>query len=204
MLIVWLYRGEINSLQIHLSRTQAGPGRAFKEHQEQNSPNHVQRINLISVESFISSVYHYVHYAQLVTWYQEKEDIMPQSQATSCTLIDCCWSIKAFGNFWQPRRKNLGCCLLLKRSCFCYYRYSIAPSKSLYCTCSTGLLPPWRSLSHPLVCYGLVLWWSIGSAVHWSLPSNERSDQKFAFNSPLTGMGECVSNNFTISQIFSR
>ena len=45
-----IYRDEINSLQIQLSRTQAGPGRAVKEQQEQNSRNHVQRINLISVE----------------------------------------------------------------------------------------------------------------------------------------------------------
>ena len=45
-----LYRDEINSLQIQLSRTQAGPGRAVKEQQEQYSPNHVQRINLISVD----------------------------------------------------------------------------------------------------------------------------------------------------------
>ena len=44
-----LYRDEFNSLQIQLSRTQAGPSRAVKEQQEQNSPNHVQRINLISV-----------------------------------------------------------------------------------------------------------------------------------------------------------
>ena len=43
------YRDEINSLQIQLSRTRAGPGRAVKEQQEQNSPNHVQRINVISV-----------------------------------------------------------------------------------------------------------------------------------------------------------
>ena len=42
-------RDEINSLQIQLSRTQAGPGRAVKKQQEQNSPNHVQRIDLISV-----------------------------------------------------------------------------------------------------------------------------------------------------------
>ena len=47
--ILRLYRDEINSLQIQLSRTQAGPGRAVKEQQEQNSPNHVQRMNLISV-----------------------------------------------------------------------------------------------------------------------------------------------------------
>ena len=44
-----VYRDEINSLQIQLSRTQAGPGRAVKEQQEKNSPNDVQRINLISV-----------------------------------------------------------------------------------------------------------------------------------------------------------
>ena len=47
--IVLLYRDEINSLQIQSSRTQAGPGRAVKEQQGQNSPNHVQIINLISV-----------------------------------------------------------------------------------------------------------------------------------------------------------
>ena len=44
-----IYRDEINSLQIQLSSTQTRPGRAVKERQEQNSPNHVQRINLISV-----------------------------------------------------------------------------------------------------------------------------------------------------------
>ena len=44
-----MYRDETNSLQIQLSRTQAGLGRAVKEQQEQNSPNHVQIINLISV-----------------------------------------------------------------------------------------------------------------------------------------------------------
>ena len=47
------YRDEINSLQIQLSRTQAGPGRAIKEQQEQNAPNHVQRINLISVHTTV-------------------------------------------------------------------------------------------------------------------------------------------------------
>ena len=45
-----MYRDEIYSLHILLSRTQAGPGRAVKEQQEQKLPNHVQRINLISVE----------------------------------------------------------------------------------------------------------------------------------------------------------
>ena len=50
-LIVLEHRDEINSLQIQLSRTQAGPGRAVKEQQEQNSPYHVRRINLISVQS---------------------------------------------------------------------------------------------------------------------------------------------------------
>ena len=43
------YRDEIYSLQNLLSRTQAGPGRSVKKEQEEISPNHVQRINLISV-----------------------------------------------------------------------------------------------------------------------------------------------------------
>ena len=43
------YRDEIYSLQNLLSRTQAGPGRTVMKEQEQISPNHVQRINLISV-----------------------------------------------------------------------------------------------------------------------------------------------------------
>ena len=42
--VATLYRDEINSLQIQLSRTQAGSDRAVKERQEQNSPNHVQRM----------------------------------------------------------------------------------------------------------------------------------------------------------------
>ena len=36
------YRAEKKSLQILLSRTQAGPGRAVKQQQEENSQNHVQ------------------------------------------------------------------------------------------------------------------------------------------------------------------
>ena len=44
-----MYRDEIYSLQILLSRTQAGPGRTVKKEQEEISPNHVQRINLLSV-----------------------------------------------------------------------------------------------------------------------------------------------------------
>ena len=43
------YRDEIYSLQILLSRTQAGPGRTVKQEQEEISLNHVKRINLISV-----------------------------------------------------------------------------------------------------------------------------------------------------------
>ena len=47
---VWfLYRDEIYSLQILLSRTQAGPGRTVKQEREEISPNHVRRIDLISV-----------------------------------------------------------------------------------------------------------------------------------------------------------
>ena len=43
------YRDEIYPLQNLLSRTQAEPGRTVKKEQEEISPNHVQRINLISV-----------------------------------------------------------------------------------------------------------------------------------------------------------
>ena len=45
-----LYRDEIYSLQILVvCNTQAEPGRTFKQEQEEISPNHVQRLNLISV-----------------------------------------------------------------------------------------------------------------------------------------------------------
>ena len=46
-----LYRDEIYSLQILLSRTKAGPGRTVKQEREEISSNHVQRVNLISVVS---------------------------------------------------------------------------------------------------------------------------------------------------------
>ena len=52
-----MYRDEINSLQIRLSRTQVEPDTAVKVQQEQNSPNHVQIINLISVnQSYVNYV----------------------------------------------------------------------------------------------------------------------------------------------------
>ena len=47
-----IYRDEIYSLQILLSRTQAGPGSTVKQEQEELSPNYVQRLNLISVLQF--------------------------------------------------------------------------------------------------------------------------------------------------------
>ena len=37
-----IYRGELKSLYVLLSRTQAGPGIAVKQGQEENSLNHVQ------------------------------------------------------------------------------------------------------------------------------------------------------------------
>ena len=49
-----IYREEIYSLQILLSRTQAGPGRTGKQEQEEISPNHVQRINLPSVHVMLA------------------------------------------------------------------------------------------------------------------------------------------------------
>ena len=45
-----LYRGGKKGLYVLLSRTQAGPGRAIKEEQEENSRNHIQTLFLISVE----------------------------------------------------------------------------------------------------------------------------------------------------------
>ena len=47
-----LYRDEIYSLQILLSRTKAGPGRTVEQDQEEISPNHVLKLNLISVNSY--------------------------------------------------------------------------------------------------------------------------------------------------------
>ena len=43
------YRAEKKSLQILLSRTQAGPGRKVKQEQEEISRNHVPRLFLGSV-----------------------------------------------------------------------------------------------------------------------------------------------------------
>ena len=44
-----LYRDEIHSLQILLSRTQGRPCRTVKQEQEEISPNHVQKLKLKSV-----------------------------------------------------------------------------------------------------------------------------------------------------------
>ena len=46
-----MYRDRLKSMQILLSRTQAGPGRAVKQEQKQTSCNHVQNLQSISVES---------------------------------------------------------------------------------------------------------------------------------------------------------
>ena len=45
-----MYRGELKGLHVLLSRIQAEPGRTVKQEQEKISPNHVQRLNLISVQ----------------------------------------------------------------------------------------------------------------------------------------------------------
>ena len=44
-----VFQKECDTLQILLSRTQAGPGRTVKQQQEEISPNHIQSLNLISV-----------------------------------------------------------------------------------------------------------------------------------------------------------
>ena len=54
-----VYRDEIYSLQILLSRTQAGPGRTVKQEQGEISPHNVQRLNIICV--------HFVH-EKLTFW----------------------------------------------------------------------------------------------------------------------------------------
>ena len=50
--LLCLYRAEKKSLQILLSRTQAGPGRKVKQEQEETSRNHVPRLFLGSVYDF--------------------------------------------------------------------------------------------------------------------------------------------------------
>ena len=45
-----MFRDDIYLFEILLSRTQARSGRTVKQEQEEISPNHVQRLNLISVK----------------------------------------------------------------------------------------------------------------------------------------------------------
>ena len=52
------YRDELYSLQILLSRTQAGPGKTVNQEQEEISPNHVKRLNLIFVLGFREAFHH--------------------------------------------------------------------------------------------------------------------------------------------------
>ena len=40
--LILIYRGELKGVYVLLSRTQAGPGRADQQEQEENSPNHIQ------------------------------------------------------------------------------------------------------------------------------------------------------------------
>ena len=47
--LIGLYRDRLKSVQILLIRTQAGPGRAVKQEQEEHSRNHVQAFKLVSV-----------------------------------------------------------------------------------------------------------------------------------------------------------
>ena len=49
------YRSEKKSLQILVSRTQAGPGRKVKQEQEEISRNHVPRLFLGSVHKYYGS-----------------------------------------------------------------------------------------------------------------------------------------------------
>ena len=49
MFCSYMYKDELKGLHVLLRRTQAGPGRAIKQEQEQNSRNHLQAFLLISV-----------------------------------------------------------------------------------------------------------------------------------------------------------
>ena len=55
-MISCVYRAEKKSLQILLSRTQAGPGRKVKQEQEEISHNHVPRLFLGSVSLVLSQI----------------------------------------------------------------------------------------------------------------------------------------------------
>ena len=46
------YRDRLKGVQIVLSNSQAEPGRTVQQEQEEISPNHVQRLNLISVSGY--------------------------------------------------------------------------------------------------------------------------------------------------------
>ena len=48
-----IYRDGLICVQILFSRTQAGPGRTVKQEQDEISPNHIQKLNFISVEGYI-------------------------------------------------------------------------------------------------------------------------------------------------------
>ena len=73
-----MYTDEIYSLQILLSRTQAGPGNTVKKEQEEISPNHVQRLNLISVECGLSSSHNPISYAAYWKSYSHCGPKIPQ------------------------------------------------------------------------------------------------------------------------------
>ena len=56
LMFYYMYRAEKKSLQILLSRTQAGPGRKVKQVQEEISRNHVPRFFLSSVCAILAGV----------------------------------------------------------------------------------------------------------------------------------------------------
>ena len=85
-----MYRDEIYSLQILLSRTQAEPGRAVKKEQEEISPNHVRRINLISVLSNLQRQNEILGENQqflLLCWATLKDDSEKDHQLAKCTCM---------------------------------------------------------------------------------------------------------------------
>ena len=96
-----VYRDEIYSLQNLLSRTQAGPGRTVKKEQEEISPNHVRRINLISVRIVFTEGLKYrsrsdvADYVSIwacihVIWWENVENMaVNDGSSSSPSLLDC-------------------------------------------------------------------------------------------------------------------
>ena len=92
-ILPFMYRDEIYSLQILLSRTKAGQGRTVKQEQEEISPNHIQRINLVSVQFESARFLYYFGLVKNRSFYQE-----PDLRMSKQSFIQLSW----FRAFYPP------------------------------------------------------------------------------------------------------